>query len=348
MTDRVPIDEPVQVTASSAEETFEVAGPGTRYRLQPPYLLPVAVSPAEMIHAARTLLAGSATGIGAPAEVDAAGALDRTPPDDERVALRQGSTAGFMLLCAGCTEEAVLLLSATADRQAAIGDFDAAVTTGLRLVQALQSAERVAEAVELAREVVLSLEPDSSRRHFALHHLGKALLQSGAVAEARDALTTAFRLREALGDTTLMRSTRQAMALLDDDPAQHAFATLAGAPREHAPDGSELEPLLRLAGGSMARFTLPAGAVSRAVRHRSVEEIWYVAAGAGELWRSQSGREETVSLRSGMCLTIPLGTAFQFRASATDALIIVAVTMPPWPGEGEAEALDGPWTPVVD
>ena len=58
-----------------------------------------------------------------------------------------------------------------------------------------------------------------------------------------------------------------------------------------APDGSEVRVLLSLEGGSMAHFRLAAGQVSRAVRHRSVEEIWYVLSGAGEMWRSHGGRE---------------------------------------------------------
>ncbi len=40
-----------------------------------------------------------------------------------------------------------------------------------------------------------------------------------------------------------------------------------------APDGSEVRILLATAGGSMAHFRLPAGAVSKPVRHRTVEEI---------------------------------------------------------------------------
>jgi mannose-6-phosphate isomerase-like protein (cupin superfamily) len=43
-------------------------------------------------------------------------------------------------------------------------------------------------------------------------------------------------------------------------------------------------------------------------------------------------------------VSIPVGTAFQFRASDM-ALESVAVTMPPWPGDGEAELVSGhdPW-----
>jgi mannose-6-phosphate isomerase-like protein (cupin superfamily) len=114
-----------------------------------------------------------------------------------------------------------------------------------------------------------------------------------------------------------------------------------------APDGSEVRLLLSLAGGSMAHFTLPAGQVSHAVRHRTVEEIWYVLSGEGEMWRSQDGHEQTTPISSGLCLTIPVGTAFQFRAGHGGALTAIAITMPPWPGESEAEIVHGKWAPNV-
>lgn len=114
-----------------------------------------------------------------------------------------------------------------------------------------------------------------------------------------------------------------------------------------APDGSEVRVLLSLSGGSMAHFLLPVGRVSRAVRHRTVEEIWCVLSGLGEMWRSDEGHEEITRLSSGTCITIPVGCAFQFRAVGNDPLAAVAVTMPPWPGDGEAEIVAGVWKPVV-
>jgi mannose-6-phosphate isomerase-like protein (cupin superfamily) len=110
-----------------------------------------------------------------------------------------------------------------------------------------------------------------------------------------------------------------------------------------APDGSDVRILLRLAGGSMAHFELAGGRTSRAVVHRSVDEIWYVLNGRGEMWRSGSGREETTPLAPGTCLSIPAGTHFQFRSLGDGPLAAVAVTMPPWPGEDEAREVPGPW-----
>jgi mannose-6-phosphate isomerase-like protein (cupin superfamily) len=112
-----------------------------------------------------------------------------------------------------------------------------------------------------------------------------------------------------------------------------------------APDGSDVRLLLSLAGGSVAHFELGPGRTSAAVAHRTVEEIWYFVAGRGEMWRQSGEREETVPVDAGTCITIPVGTRFQFRALGPDALAAVGVTMPPWPGEGEAYLVSGKWEP---
>jgi mannose-6-phosphate isomerase-like protein (cupin superfamily) len=123
------------------------------------------------------------------------------------------------------------------------------------------------------------------------------------------------------------------------------FATLhlAAAPPMAAPDGSSVRRLLDLPGGSMAHFALAPGQVSRAVAHRSVEEVWYVLGGRGEMWRKQGAREEIVTLEPGVCVTIPLGTHFQFRAFPAEPVMAVAVTLPPWPGDSEAVPVTGRW-----
>jgi mannose-6-phosphate isomerase-like protein (cupin superfamily) len=113
-----------------------------------------------------------------------------------------------------------------------------------------------------------------------------------------------------------------------------------------APDGSEVRILLSLPRGSMAHFRLRPGQTSQAVRHRTVEEIWYILSGQGEMWRSVSGQEAIVPLASGTCLTIPTGVSFQFRSAEDTALAAVAITMPPWPAEGEAEFVPGNWKPT--
>jgi mannose-6-phosphate isomerase-like protein (cupin superfamily) len=114
-----------------------------------------------------------------------------------------------------------------------------------------------------------------------------------------------------------------------------------------APDGSDVRILLGLRGGGMAAFELPPGEVSTAVTHRTVEEIWFFLSGRGEMWRKTAGREEVVAVEAGVCITIPLGTRFQFRASGEGPLAAVGVTMPPWPGEGEAVVVEGKWEPTL-
>jgi mannose-6-phosphate isomerase-like protein (cupin superfamily) len=114
-----------------------------------------------------------------------------------------------------------------------------------------------------------------------------------------------------------------------------------------APDGTAVRLLLTLPGGSFAHFELPAGAVSHAVAHRTVEEIWWVLSGRGRIWRRSGETESVVDAAPGLCLTIPLGTHFQFRAEPQATFAFLAVTMPPWPGGDEAFPVAGPWRATV-
>lgn len=131
--------------------------------------------------------------------------------------------------------------------------------------------------------------------------------------------------------------------------ASIAFETmrLGERPDATAPDGSEVRLLCATSRGSMAAFRLSPGAVAKAVAHRTVEEIWYVVSGRGRIWRSAGGSEEITELSPGLSLTIPTGTRFQFCCDGDAPLDIVAVTMPPWPGDGEAYAAEGIWAATV-
>ena len=111
-----------------------------------------------------------------------------------------------------------------------------------------------------------------------------------------------------------------------------------------APDGSAVRPLAAAPGGSMATFRLAPGQVAAAVEHRTVTELWFVVSGQGELWRRWGDEEQFDPLEPGLSLALPVGCAFQFRCSANTELVVLGVTMPPWPGEGEAIDADGPWT----
>lgn len=117
-----------------------------------------------------------------------------------------------------------------------------------------------------------------------------------------------------------------------------------------APDGSEIRLLLdgrQLAGGaSMVEVRLAAGQVSRPVYHRTVEELWYILEGRGQVWRCPPDADPAgvapVAVEPGDALTIPTGWRFQFSAdaAATSGLRLLCVTIPPWPGAEEAVAAD--------
>jgi mannose-6-phosphate isomerase-like protein (cupin superfamily) len=77
-----------------------------------------------------------------------------------------------------------------------------------------------------------------------------------------------------------------------------------------APDGSEVRVLCGLSRGGLAIFVLPPKAVSKAVAHRTVEEIWYVVSGCGRMWRKLGGQEEIVEIAPGLSLSLPIGTHF--------------------------------------
>lgn len=110
-----------------------------------------------------------------------------------------------------------------------------------------------------------------------------------------------------------------------------------------APDSSRVAILAAGSRASMITATLDPGAVSVPVRHRSVEELWFCFDGDGELWRSDGRQHETVPVRRGLSLSIPVGVAFQFRNTGTAPLAFLITTAPPWPGANEAVVTDGRW-----
>lgn len=71
---------------------------------------------------------------------------------------------------------------------------------------------------------------------------------------------------------------------------------LPAEPNVTVPDGSDLRALLSLPSGSAAHFELPLGAVSRAGRHRTIDEIRFILSGRGEMLRRDGSFEgEAVS-----------------------------------------------------
>ena len=128
-----------------------------------------------------------------------------------------------------------------------------------------------------------------------------------------------------------------------DDPPDFQTARAGGSADALAPDGSEIRLLGAVRGGGVVHCTLPPGRTSLAVRHRTVEEIWYVLGGRGQVWRGQGPREEVVDVEPGVALTIPLGVHFQFRTVGSEPLRFVIVTIPPWPGAEEAVRVKDHW-----
>lgn len=137
------------------------------------------------------------------------------------------------------------------------------------------------------------------------------------------------------------------MAGSTDEPHM-AFAALHtdDAPEVVAPDGSLVRVLVRSTGGSMARFSLPPFAVSHAVVHRTVDEVWSSLCGQGRMWLRNGDTASILVVVPGLSVAIPVGTSFQFRSDSAQPLQAVGVTMPPWPGDDEASVVQGPWPPT--
>ena len=116
-------------------------------------------------------------------------------------------------------------------------------------------------------------------------------------------------------------------------------------PDATAPDGSEIRLLIdhrhQANRASMCAVTLGAGQVSRPVWHRTVEEIWYVLEGRGQVWRCPAEADPAsvaaAPVGPGDALTIPTGWRFQFKAEEGGPLRFLCYTSPPWPGPDEAQ-----------
>jgi mannose-6-phosphate isomerase-like protein (cupin superfamily) len=110
-----------------------------------------------------------------------------------------------------------------------------------------------------------------------------------------------------------------------------------------APDGSEIRLLPAMRGGGLAHCVLPSAKTSKAVAHRSVEEIGYCLSVEGEIWRKLDDAECLAQLRPNISITIPTGAHFQFRNTGNELLCILIATLPPWPGPEVAMPADGHW-----
>jgi len=120
-------------------------------------------------------------------------------------------------------------------------------------------------------------------------------------------------------------------------------AQLPREPTEVAPDGCDVRKLIAGRRVSLVHCTLPAGALSKAVMHQTIEEFWYCLEGRGQLWRKRGAEERMVDLMPGTALRIGPGTAFQYRNTGADDLRFVVATAPPWPGDQEAVEAPAHW-----
>lgn len=110
-----------------------------------------------------------------------------------------------------------------------------------------------------------------------------------------------------------------------------------------APDGSEIRLTFSMTFGSVCHCRLPTGGISKAVRHKTVEEFWYFIKGTGEVWRQIGTSEVITAAKPGIGLNIATGTHFQFRNTGSEALEFLIYTMPPWTDKSEAVEVDDKW-----
>ena len=116
-------------------------------------------------------------------------------------------------------------------------------------------------------------------------------------------------------------------------------------PDDTAPDGSKIFRLLDQRQGlikaGVCEVELDAGMVSKPVWHHTVEELWYILAGEGLVWRCPPEQPVTGGftkrIRPGDALLIPTAWRFQFQAENAGPLRFLCFDAPPWPGTEEAE-----------
>ncbi|MBO9426252.1 cupin domain-containing protein [Labrenzia sp. R4_1] len=123
--------------------------------------------------------------------------------------------------------------------------------------------------------------------------------------------------------------------------------TLADKPDAMSPAGAEIRFIMDGETGNMIHSTVPSGQINKATRHKTVSEFWHVLEGRGQIWRAREECEETVVLEAGVSIDIPVGTAFQYRCDGDQPLKFICISMPPWPGDSEAEPVKGIWEPTI-
>ena len=121
----------------------------------------------------------------------------------------------------------------------------------------------------------------------------------------------------------------------DEASAPLLIRNVPNAYQHVSPAGAEVRLLSNNHLGGVAHCTLKEGVISKGVAHKTVSEFWYVLSGRGQIWRRQGDKESVTGLQKDICIDIPVGTEFQYRAD-DENLVFICVTMPPWSGADEA------------
>ena len=108
----------------------------------------------------------------------------------------------------GREDEALRELRRSLELADRLGDERSRTVAAVRIGEAQRCFDHLDEAEATLRD---ALEGAPELRHFALQHLGKTLLDLGRTGEALEALQSALELRLAVGDESLVASTRLAL-----------------------------------------------------------------------------------------------------------------------------------------
>lgn len=119
--------------------------------------------------------------------------------------------------------------------------------------------------------------------------------------------------------------------------------TLSAQPDAKSPAGADIRFVMDGPTGNMIHSTVPPGQINRATIHSTVSEFWHVLEGEGQIWRKFGDVERVTALLPGTSIDIPVGTAFQYRATGQTPLKFICISMPPWPGDDEATHMTGHW-----
>jgi len=96
------------------------------------------------------------------------------------------------------------------------GNIKREVVTLIRLGEALKYNKKHYEALEYFDKALNKFKEDKINNHldFAFQHIGKCLMELGRLDEAEKNFIEAYKLRELKGDTSLIKSTKQALCLV--------------------------------------------------------------------------------------------------------------------------------------